>query len=167
MSNIMKNILRSTLIAVIITHFIFPSMAFAQAEWSGVCVGGPTVMEGRAADVATLQGFQCLIANSFSVIITVIGLAGFVMFIFGAFQWMLSGNNSKGVDTARQSMTYSVIGIVVALSGFIIINLIAGFTGVNIIKQFVIPTSDTPVDSATGGGTCIPSSTNTCPTGNQ
>jgi hypothetical protein len=152
MSNLVKNILRSTLIAIVISHFIFPSLAFAQAEWSGVCVGGPTVMESKAADVATIQGFQCLIANSFSVIITVIGLAGFVMFVFGAFQWMLSGNNSKGVDTARQSMTYAVIGIVVALSGFIIINLIAGFTGVNIIKRFVIPSSETPAELPSGGG---------------
>lgn len=152
MSNLVKNILRSTVIAIVISHFIFPSLAFAQAEWSGVCVGGPTVMGGKASDVATIQGFQCLIANSFSVIITVIGLAGFVMFIFGAFQWMLSGNNSKGVDTARQSMTYAVIGIVVALSGFIIINLIAGFTGVNIIKRFVIPSSETPAELPSGGG---------------
>ncbi|PIY79612.1 MAG: hypothetical protein COY81_01615 [Candidatus Pacebacteria bacterium CG_4_10_14_0_8_um_filter_43_12] len=123
---------------LIFSIFIVPPSAHAQQyTWSGVCVAGPD------NDVATIQGFQCLIANVFSIIITVIGLAGFVMFIWGAFQWMLSGNNTKGVETAKQSMTYAIIGIVVALSGFIIINLIAEFTGVNIIRTFIIPSSET------------------------
>jgi flagellar basal body-associated protein FliL len=72
----------------------------------------------------------------------VIGLAGFVMFIFGAVRYMFSGGNTQHAQTARQMMTYSVIGLVVALSAFIIINLIANFTGVSIITRFGIPTSD-------------------------
>lgn len=151
MSTFYKTIFKSLLIAVVISQLFFPTKVSAQTTWGGVCVGGPTIIRGLAADVATLQGFQCLIANSFSVILTVIGLAGFVMFIFGAFQWMLSGNNSKGVDNARQAMTYAIIGIIVALSGFIIINLIAGFTGVSIIKQFSLPSSDTPAGGGPGG----------------
>lgn len=146
MSKFYKNVFKSLLIAIILTKILFPSPVSAQQVWNGVCVGAEGVMENKATDVATIQGFQCLIANSFSVIITVIGLAGFVMFVFGAFQWMLSGNNSKGVETARQSMTYAVIGIVVALSGFIIINLIAEFTGIDAIRTFKLPSSDTPAE---------------------
>jgi hypothetical protein len=130
------------LITFILLHVFFPPLAHAQQEWAGVCVGEELGDIGK--DVATIQGAQCLIANAFAVIITVIGLAGFVMFVFGAFTWMLSGNNSKGVDNARQAMTYAVIGIVVALSGFIIINLIASFTGVSTITEFRIPSSSTP-----------------------
>lgn len=132
---------------LIVGVFLAPPPAQAQQyAWSGVCVGGDaSVMDGKAQDVATIQGIQCLVANLFSIIITVIGLAGFVMFVWGAFQWMLSGNNTKGVETAKQSMTYAIIGIVVALSGFIIINLIAAFTGVSVIKRFVIPSDTTPI----------------------
>lgn len=164
MKIIFKNIFKSLLIALILTTIILPGTVHAQEAWSGVCVAeGLQATEsgleaGRGDDVATIQGFQCLIANAFSVIITVIGLAGFVMFVIGAFQWMLSGNNSKGVETARQSMTYAVIGIVVALSGFIIINLIAEFTGVNVIRQFIIPGSDAPADyqPSAGGPRLVP-----------
>lgn len=113
------------------------SPTFAQtASWSGVCVGGID------NDVATVQGLECLIANVFTVIITLIGLAAFVMFIIGAVRWLISGGNSSNVDKARNTMTYAVIGVVIALSAFIVINLIAGFTGVETIKTFRIPTSD-------------------------
>ena len=47
----------------------------------------------------------------------------------------------SGLEKAKKSFTYAVVGIVVALSAFIIINLIASFTGVNIIRNFSIPTS--------------------------
>ncbi|MDQ5950821.1 MAG: hypothetical protein QG639_97 [Patescibacteria group bacterium] len=151
MSIFYKNIVRSFVIALMLVQLVMPATAFAQAEWSDVCVG-EELGEDRGGDVATIQGAQCLIANAFSVIITVIGLAGFVMFIFGAFQWMISGTNPKGADTARQSMTYAVIGIVVALCGFIIINLLAEFTGVDMIRTFVIPSDETPAPGGGGGG---------------
>ncbi len=112
-----------------------PAQAAAQSqEWGGVCV--------EEGDVATIQGLECLIANIFAVIITLIGFVGFVMFIIGSFRWMLSGGNSKGVETARNTMTYAVVGLVVALSAFVILNLIAEFTGVGVITEFSIPTSN-------------------------
>jgi hypothetical protein len=115
-------------------------MAFTQpSTWTGVCVAEDLP---NGDDVATLQGFQCLIANVFSVIFTVIGLAGFVMFVIGSLRWMLSGNDSKGVETAKNTMTFSIIGIVVALSGFIILNLIKSFTGID-VTNFIIPDSQT------------------------
>ncbi len=120
------------------------SPAFAQtAQWRGVCVGG------NENDVATIQGLECMIANIFTVIITLIGLSAFVMLVVGAVRWMLSGGNSSNLDKARNTMTYAVIGIVVALSAFIVINLISGFTGVETIKTFSIPTSESTAPPAT------------------
>lgn len=126
-----------------------PAAALNTPEpWSGVCVA--TAMPG-GSDVATLQGFECLIANVFSIIITVIGMAGFVMFVFGSFKWMLSGNDSKGVETAKNTMTFAIIGIVVAISGFIILNLLSSFTGIKTILYFTIPGSEyVPADPNNG-----------------
>lgn len=119
-----------------------PTQASAQTfEWSGVCVGGSPDKNTGEIDVATIQGAECLIANVFIVIITLIGLVGFVMFIVGAIKWMLSGSDTQGVKKASSTMLYSVVGLVVALSAFIIINLIADFTGVNVIRNFRIPES--------------------------
>jgi len=127
----------TTIAFTIITSLYSAHPVYAQTtEWTNVCVGGAN------EDVATIQGLECLIANVFTVIITLIGLAAFVMFIVGSVQWMLSGGNTEGTKKARDTLTYAVIGIVVALSAFIVLNLVAGFTGVESIKEFVIPTSE-------------------------
>jgi len=110
------------------------------SEWTGTCVGG--TINGEEAGVATIQGFECLMANILSVSITIIGLAGFCMFIYGSFKWMLSSGDAQGVTAARNSMQYAVIGIVISLSALILMNLISAFTGVN-VSTFVIPSSDT------------------------
>ncbi len=114
---------------------VLPSIqAFAQTtEWSNdYCV-----VDG----VPTVQGFQCLIGNVFGVIIPALGLIAFVMLIVAGFRFLLSGGNSKGKETARNSLTFAVIGIVVALSAYIILRLIASFTGIDEILNFAIPDS--------------------------
>lgn len=134
----MKKVLRS-LTTSLLSFAVFLSAASpAQAQtmaWSGVCVDGPD------GDVATIQGLECLLANVFTVFISLIGLAGFVMFIVAAFTWMLSGSDTKGVTKAQGTMTNAVIGLVISLSAFIILNLIASFTGVSLITEFRIPDS--------------------------
>lgn len=133
----------SSLLLIIFVLLFSATPAFAQVgnapqDWETV--------EGCTIDgVATIQGLQCLIGNTLTVAITVIGLAAFVMLIFGAFGYMLSGGNSKGTENARNTITFAIVGIVVALSAFIILNLIANFTGLNgeggslNITRFVIP----------------------------
>lgn len=120
--------------------FIVTSLAFAlpvsaqvTTEWAGVCVS-----EG----VATIQGFQCLIGNILQVGVAGVGLAGFVMMIIGAFKYLLSGGNAKGIDEGQKTMTYAVGGLVLALSAYFILNIIANFTGVDSILNFSIPAPD-------------------------
>lgn len=126
---------------LLLASFVVVPQAQAQTQaWTGVCVD--TV--GGNTDVATIQGAQCLLANVLSIAITGIGLAGFVMMIVGSFKYLLSGGNAKGIEEAKGTMTMAVIGLVVALSAFIILNIIGGFTGTgNLFTNFVIPSSDT------------------------
>ena len=138
----MRKLFRSVSIVagiLVLTLGLTATPVFAQPQpWNSagsVCVSGPN------NDVATIQGLECLIANVFSVIITLIGLGAFVMLIVGSFRWMLSGSNAKGAETARSTMTFAIIGLIVALSAFMILNLLAEFTGINIIRTFVIPGS--------------------------
>lgn len=120
--------------------------AFAQArEWSGVCVGG------EANDVATIQGIECLMGNVLSVFFAVIGLAAFIMVVIGATRILLSGGNSKNVDTGKKTITLAIIGIVVALAGFILVRVLSGFTGVDLL-QFVIPRSNEDIIGPAAGG---------------
>lgn len=128
-----------TVFLILAVGFLTPSPAYAQVQaqpvWTGRCV------DAVYTDVATIQGLECLIANVLTVAMTLIGLAGFALIIIGAFKYMVSGGSTKEIESARNTISFVVVGIVVALSAFIILNLITAFTGVGIIQQFRIPDS--------------------------
>ncbi len=91
--------------------------------------------------VATIQGLGCALANVLSVALTMLGIAAFIMIIIAAFNMMIMGGNSQATEKSRNTITYAVVAIVLALSAFIIINLISDFTGIEAIKNFFIPGS--------------------------
>lgn len=137
--SVTKKILMMLVLTVFIS-MITPAPTFAQtANWQSE--GSVCVYKG--SDVATIQGLQCLIGNILMVFVTLIGIIGFVMMIFAAFRMMISGGDSKGMDSARKTMTYAVIGLVVALSAYFIVNIISQFTGIDTLLNFTIPDSST------------------------
>lgn len=147
----LKTIFRAqAVVAVTLAFALLPASVNAQAitaEWGADSTGNncvyTTTTPSGEANVATIKGFQCLVANILSIAISVIGFVGFVMFLIGSFRYLLSGGNSKGIEGARNTFTFAVVGLVVALSSIIILRIIASFTGVDAILQFEIPGSDT------------------------
>jgi len=132
----MKRLGRQLLMCGVIfffSYFLFATPAHAQepVAWTGVCTD-----TGDATGTATIQGLQCLVGNVLQIAISLIGLAGFVMMIIGAFRYLLSGGNAKGIDDGQKTITYAVLGLVVALSAYIILKIVSEFTGVSSILQF-------------------------------
>jgi hypothetical protein len=122
----------------LVTFLASASPATAQTQpWSGVCVSE------KDPSVATIQGLQCLLANVLASFLTLVGIAAFLMMVVSAFRILLSAGNTQSMEKAQKSISYAVIGLVVALSAFIILNLLAQFTGVETILKFSIPSSDT------------------------
>lgn len=92
--------------------------------------------DGRVVQVASLKGIEAIFQNLLAIFTTVVGLAAFLMFIVGAFLYLTSGGNSKGTEAAKNSITYGIIGLIVALMAFFILQVIATFTGVDAILEF-------------------------------
>ena len=112
-----------------------PVTVFAQGTvWSTRCV--QTV---KGVDVPTIQGFECLFANVLKVVVTVAGLAFFIMFIVGGFQYMQTSNDPKAVAAASSTLTYAVIGLVGVIISWLILAFIYQFTGVDVTKFQIGP----------------------------
>lgn len=144
MTKLFKKISSISLIAY--SYFVaFAVPARAQEAWDAQaglnCTGAGSGIDG-AEDVATIQGLGCLIGNVLSVALTIIGMLALVMFIAASFRYMTSGGNSKSTEQAKNTITYAVAGIIVAVSAFILLNLISNFTGVT-VSDFIIPGADT------------------------
>ena len=115
-----------------------PSVFAAEASpqpWSSPrCV---TTVNG--VEVATIQGLECVFQNVVSVAIALAGLAVFVMLLAGALKYLTSGGDPKAQESAKNTMTYAVLGLVIMVAAYLILNLLSTFTGLPKLLNFTIP----------------------------
>lgn len=98
-----------------------------------------TALTGRASAVAGIQeGADSakgddqqsdLVSNIRTVTNTmlfVIGVVAVIMLIVGGFRYIFSGGNSQNTTAAKDTILYAVVGIVVALLAYAIVNFVLG-----------------------------------------
>ncbi len=59
-------------------------------------------------------------------LLLVIGLSAVIMLIIGGFRYVFSQGNEKAIGAAKDTILYSVIGIVVAILSYAIVNFVIG-----------------------------------------
>ena len=87
-------------------------------------------------------------------------LVFFFMLLIGAIQWISSGGDKQAVETARGKITNAIIGLVILLILFAILQLINVFFKVQILNLSL------PTLGGTGSSTtapCVPTATHACP----
>ncbi len=92
----------------------------------------------EAQDVAQISCLEPLFKNLVQTVVALAGVALFVMLLFGGFTFLFSGGDQKKLEAARGTITNAIIGIVVIVSAFLILNTISVFTGVKDIKTFKV-----------------------------
>jgi hypothetical protein len=102
--------------------------------------------------VATLACIGPLFQNILGVLLSFAGVVALFFIILGGFKFITSGGDPKQVEGARQTLTYAIIGLVVILLSFFIINLIAETTGATCIKLFGFSNCGEPRVTGGGGG---------------
>ncbi|OGF99436.1 hypothetical protein A2Y99_00130 [Candidatus Gottesmanbacteria bacterium RBG_13_37_7] len=98
-------------------------------EWDNCVITFPGNIK-----VPTIQCFEVVFANILTTAISLATLALFVMLVIGGFKYMTAGGDPKTATSARQTITYAVVGIVLLALAFIIFRIIYAFTGVDVTK---------------------------------
>lgn len=83
---------------------------------SGVCFPATTGLSSQP--VATL------LMNLMNWLLAILGFIAIIAFIISGLQYLLSTGDEKMAETAKRNMQYSIIGVLVALSGWVIIQAI-------------------------------------------
>ncbi len=84
--------------------------------------------------VATIQGLECIFINLVRVLTPIAGLAVFIMFIVGSFQFITAGGEAKSIQKARKTLTAAIFGLVAFVGIWFILLLIKEITGVDVTK---------------------------------
>ncbi len=86
--------------------------------------------------VATLNCIPAVFLNIVSALLVFAGLAALVMLILGGFKYMNSAGDPKKLEGARNTLIYGIIGLMIVLFSFLIINVLSQVTNVPCIAKF-------------------------------
>lgn len=96
-------------------------------DWTGC-----TTPEG----VATLDCIPIVFHNVVTAALLFAGVVAVFMIIYAGIRYTTSGGDPKAVEGAKNTLVWAIIGLVVILLSFAIINFIGFFTGAECITQF-------------------------------
>lgn len=85
-------------------------------ELNGVCIPNTTGLSTTGVDVILKGVMNWLLA--------VLGFIAIVGFVISGVQYLTAAGDERTIETAKTNMKYSIIGVIVALSGFIVIRAI-------------------------------------------
>lgn len=111
--------------------FIAVTPVYAAQPWGNCLYDG---------DVAQISCLVPLFSNVVRAALQLAGVVLFILFVYAGFNFLLSGGDPKRLQQARSTLTYAIIGLVVIVVSYLIIQLISTITGVQGLNQFTIPT---------------------------
>ncbi len=94
----------------------------------GVAVAGSAanqVLEGvNKAGGEKQTGLAVQIQNVINVLLFIIGVISVIMIIIGGIKYVLSNGDSSQIKSAKDTIMYAVIGLVIALLAYAIVNFV-------------------------------------------
>jgi hypothetical protein len=137
----MKKLLSITLLTLVAIA-TFTSPAFAQE----LLRDNSCLYQG----IPTMNCIMPLFANAVYWLILLSGSVALFLIMYGGFRFLTSGGDPKNLDGARKTITWSVVGLIVIILSFMIVNVIADLTGVNCITRFGFTACGTQDECAFG-----------------
>lgn len=83
---------------------------------AGVCIPSDTGLSNSTVADVLLTFMNWLLG--------LLGLFGIIAFVISGIQYLVSAGDDDTISTAKRNMKYSIIGVMVALSGFVIIQAV-------------------------------------------
>ncbi len=108
-------------------------------DWDRIvpgCIQSTTNSDGTINEVATLNCIPAVFHNIVNWALIFAAVVAIFLIMFSGIKFLRSGGQEKLVEDARNTLTYAIIGLVVILLSFLIINVISDITGVGCIKKF-------------------------------
>ena len=107
-------------------------------------------------EAATLDCVAPLFANLVYWLMVLSGTVAIFLIIIGGIKFLTSGGDQQKVAGAKNTLTWAIVGLVVILSSFMIVNIIADLTGVNCITKFGFNSCGLPENNTCGGNSFGP-----------
>lgn len=81
--------------------------------------------------IAKFKTFSSILNLVIPLLITGAALVFLVMLLMGAYRWLTGGDNPELIKKAQQTIVYSMIGLVIVIISFLVVQVIGRLFGFN------------------------------------
>ncbi|HEU0266262.1 MAG TPA: TrbC/VirB2 family protein, partial [Candidatus Saccharimonadaceae bacterium] len=75
---------------------------------------------------STSDNASSMIHNIINLLIYAVGIISVIMVVIGGLRYTLSGGDSSGLNSAKNTILYAIVGLVVAVMAYAIVNFVIG-----------------------------------------
>ena len=103
--------------------------AFADCISDPTSAGCPCALNSSSAacqDLSKPDGLSNTLKNATNTVLFIAGALAVIMIIYGSIRFMTAHGNEKQVESARLIVTYSVIGLIIAILAYALVNFVLG-----------------------------------------
>lgn len=101
--------------------------AFADCISDPTGAGCPCALNSSSAacqDLSKPDGLSNILKNATNIVLFIAGALAVIMIIYGSIRFMTAHGNEKQVESARLIVTYSVIGLIIAILAYALVNFV-------------------------------------------
>ena len=98
--------------------------------------GDINCLQGASKDVATLGCAPIIFLNVVHALLLAAGAFALYHFLIGSFKYINSAGDAKKLESARNTLGYGILGFIIVITSFLMINLVSYITGVKCITSF-------------------------------
>ncbi|HVE80550.1 MAG TPA: pilin [Candidatus Dormibacteraeota bacterium] len=129
MKNTTSKVLRKTAEAGVYFSTFIPAAALGQdaaCDPNSLTIGEGADCAKGTSNTTTLFGEGGTFQQIANILIFLIGAIAVIMLILGGLQYVISNGDPKKVESAKNTILYAIIGIVVAILAFAIVGFVTG-----------------------------------------
>jgi len=91
---------------------------------------GVQAAQGNSQPVNLFNGDGAIFTTIVETMLFIVGAVAVIMLIYGGFRYVISGGNASSVTAAKNTILYAIVGVIVALLSYAIIDFVlASFDG--------------------------------------
>jgi len=108
----------------VVVPVVQPAEVYAQAPTGGIRGGVDSTGQGTDDANAGIFDAGGIFEQVVNTLLFVIGAIAVIMLIYGGFKYVVSGGDSSAVTSAKNTILYAIIGIIVAILSYAILDFV-------------------------------------------
>lgn len=123
----LKSFFAAGVLLLAVLPLVTSQLAFADCISDPTSAGCPCALNSSSAacqDLSKPDGLSNTLKNATNTVLFIAGALAVIMIIYGAIRFMTAHGNEKQVESARLIVTYSVIGLIIAILAYALVNFV-------------------------------------------